>query len=224
MSIILVLFLNIHRGLKIPFLYFVAFSMRDVYFQLQTCSVEFKGGFPRYFCTKLQRPASLPRLSFANHSLFQLLSPRFLIFLHLPLVLCLPFFSFSPSASVCGPVTLPRCQCRHLEIICFPAHFWARCETGKSCQWNSFIRQFLEPFIITFHINSLLFHTLLYFDKILFERKEKRRFFLEFILKIWLYRKELELTHCGFNLKKKNFFIQFLYRENEVERLHIIVT
>lgn len=108
-----------------------------MYFQLQTRSVEFKGGFPRYFCTKLQRPASLPRLFFANHSLFQLYSlldfSSLFLSLSLSLSSYLPiFFFFFASASVCGPATLPRCQYRHLEIICFSAHFWARCDRDRT--------------------------------------------------------------------------------------------
>lgn len=144
----IVLFLNIHNGLKIPFLYLVTFSIRDVYFQLQTRSVEFKGGFPRYFCTKLQRPASLPRLSFTNHSLFQLLSPRFLISLFLSI-----FLFFFASAFVCGPATLPRCQYRHLEIICSSAHFWARC--NLDCTVKVAIVRFrgILPFVLMNFLN-----------------------------------------------------------------------
>jgi len=115
----IVLFLNIHSDLKIPFFYLVTFSIRDVYFQLQTRSVEFKGGFPRYFCTKLQRPASLPRLSFTNHSLFQLLSPRCLIsfFLSIFLSVYLAFlFRLSLCVRPCNATTLPISSSRDLLL------------------------------------------------------------------------------------------------------------
>jgi len=118
--IILVLFLHIHRGLKIPSLHFATFSVRDAYFQLQTRSVEFKGGFPRYFCTKLQRPRRRCRVSpspiilSSSYSLLEFSS----LFLPLFLSVYLSFlFRHSLRVRPCNVTTLPISSSRdHLLL------------------------------------------------------------------------------------------------------------
>lgn len=118
--------------------------IRDVYFQLQTRSVEFNGGFSRYFCTKLQRSASLPRLFFANHFLFQLLSLLDFSSFFLFLSIYLAFFSFSPQPPYAD---LQRYHVANIVISgssASPPIFGpGAIETGKSCHQNFPIRQFL---------------------------------------------------------------------------------
>lgn len=161
--------------------------IRDVYFQLQTRLVEFKGGFSRYFCTKLQRPASLPRLFFANHSLFQLLSPRFLISFPLSffLTICLSFFS--ASASVCGPAMLPRCQYCHSRdhLLLRPLLDLVRSRSVKVAigipPFINFSNRFEEKRwgdVLT-HINSFLHHTLFYIKK--FFSRKRSVIFIRFV-------------------------------------------
>jgi len=171
--IILVLFLHIHRGLKIlSTLLHSLYAMRI--FSCRRARLSLKEAFRVIFARNCNDrgvvAASLLRQSF---SLPATLSSSHL-FSSLSFSLSIYLFFFA-TASVCGPAT-PRCQYRHFEIICSSAHFWARCDrncTVKVVPSEFFIHQFLEPFrddVLT-HINSLLY-TLCREN---FPRKRKRR-------------------------------------------------
>lgn len=92
-------------------------SIRGVYFELQTRSVEFKGGFPRYFCTSGVVAASLFRRSFSLPvTLSSILSSLFL---------SLSVFFFSVSASVCE-----SCDATMLPISSSRDHLLPRLSSG----------------------------------------------------------------------------------------------
>lgn len=135
--IILGLFLNIHRGLKIPFLSTLSHSLYAMcIFSCRRARLSLKEAFRVIFARNCNdrrrcRVSSSP-IILSSSSTLSSISHLSSLFLSLSIFLSVYLFFFFASASVCGPATLPRCQYRHLEIICFSAHFWARCDRDRT--------------------------------------------------------------------------------------------
>lgn len=194
------LFLNIHRGLKIPFLSTLSHSLHAMcIFSCRRARLSLKEAFRVIFARNCNdrrrcRVSSSPIILSSSSTLSSIshlslpLSFSLSIFLSVYL-----FFLFRLSLRVrpCNATTLPISSSRdHLLLRPLLGPVRSR-PHGKSCHRNSSIRQFLEPFrhdVLT-HINSLFLHVLFHVKKISLGRK-RARIFIRFIQ---LFRKPISV-------------------------------
>jgi len=89
------------------------------------------------------------------------------------------YLFFFATASVCGPATLPRCQYRHLEIICSSVHFWARCDRNCTVKVvpSEFLHSSISRTVSRWCVNPLTL-VLTHFVKKIFLGREKDAKFL----------------------------------------------
>lgn len=208
--IILGLFLNIYRGLKIPFLSTLSHSLYTMcIFSCRRARLSLKEAFRVIFARNCNdrrrcRVSSSPIILSSSSTLSSIshLSSSFFLSLYLPI--CLSFFLFRLSLRVrpCNATTLPISSSRdHLLLRPLLGPVRSR-PHGKSCHRNSSIRQFLEPFrhdVLT-HINSLFHHVLFYVKKISLGRKRARIFIQSFRKPISVERK-LERSNSRLQFK-----------------------
>lgn len=120
------------------------------------------------------RPASLPRLSFADHSLFQLHSPRSSL-VSLPFSLCLFPFRFGLRVRSCDATMLPISSSRD-HLLPRPLSGPGAIRTSKSFHRESYIHQFLG-LVSTRRSNPLIPSCIIsYFVEDNFLRREVKRF------------------------------------------------